>query len=971
MKGSRLSTRIVLFACFAVLLASRAASGQGLQSGELFGVVVDAAGLAAPGATVTVSSDALQGARGTVTDTNGAYVVKGLPPGQYRAVFELSGFATVEQAVTVDLGKRTEVNVGLSPAGIAVAVNVPARTTAPELATVSGGQNFSYSEAQVLPLTRTPFGIASLSTGLTTNAPNGGQLTVNGAFGFDNVLLVDGVDIGDNLFGSANTLYIEDAIDATQVLTSAIPSEYGRFSGGVVNVITKSGGDRFSGSYRLNLTNDAWQVQTPFEKRNGVERRDHVNLAHEATAGGPIKPSTLWFFGALRHTRLNNRVTLPLTGLPFDVNAENTRAELKLTGTLAGRHTVMLGYMNNPLKQRTLAFGERSVGPGLEDYPETPNDRWMTTYRGAVSSRMFADVRYSRKHYGIRESGGTDTSLRTGSPFFTLAEGYHYNAPYFDATDPEDRDNWQFAGNLSYWLTTGRGSHDIKGGGEVFNSTYAGGNSQSPTNYVFDANFLQTATGSPVFDSEGRLIPVWSPGETYNEHWISQRGAQLDIKTTSLFVQDHWLAGRRLAFDLGLRYERARSEATGGRVTVDSNALMPRLAATFDVDGTGRFVAEAGYAHYSGKYTESQFGKNTPVGTPNVVYAIYLGPPGVGNDFAPGFDLSNYLPFFGIFPTANVSFDAGIHSPLSKEVTLSFGSRLGGSGHAKVMYVRRSLDGFVEDFIDMANGTTLVPDVGLTLTNRRYANSDLPSRKYQGLDFVGRYSFTPAWTAEAGWTVQLQNEGNFVGEAESIPTAATVIGDYASVVNGSLVNTIYSEARHYPTGRLPGYQRHKGRIWTTYSLGLGWAGTADLALLYRYDSPRVYNIAAQSVALTTIQRVAGTAAGYRDLPNGQTLYFEGRGTGEFEASHLFDVGVQYRIPVFRSAAPYVKLDAFNIFNSVPLIGFNTTVAPDVSSGRDALGLPTAYTKGPSFGVGTSTRHYPRPRAFQVAVGFRF
>lgn len=971
MSGSRLGTRVLVFACFAVLLAGSAASGQGLQTGELSGIISDASGLAVPGAVVTVSSDGLQGARSTVSDGNGAYVLKGLPPGRYRTVIELTGFATVEQSAAVDLGKRTEVNITMSPAGVILAVNVAARTTASELATATGGQNVTYAEAQVLPLARTPFGIASLSTGLTTNAPNAGQLTIGGSFGYDNVLLVDGVDIGDNLFGSANTLYIEDAIDETQVLTSAIPSEYGRFSGGVVNVITKSGGDRFSGSYRLNLTNDAWQLQTPFEKKSGAERRDHVNRSHEATAGGPIKPATLWFFGALRHTKLNNRVTLPLTGLPFDVNAENTRAEIKLTGTVARRHTLMLGYLNNPLKQQTLAFGERSVGPGLEDHPETPNDRWMTTYRGALSSRMFTDVRYSRKHYGIRESGGTDTSLRTGSPFFTLAEGYHYNAPYFDATDPEDRDNWQFAGNLSYWLTTGSGSHDLRGGGEVFNSTYTGGNSQSPSNYVFDANFVQTPAGTPVFDGGGRLIPVWSPGETYNEHWISQRGARLDIKTTSLFVQDHWLAGRRLAFDLGLRYERVRSEATGGRVTVDSDTLMPRLAATFDVDGTGRFVAEAGYAHYSGKYTESQFGKNTPVGTPSVVYAVYLGPPGAGVDFAPGFDLSNYLPFFGVFPTANVSFDSAIHTPMSKEVTLSFGSRLGTGGHAKVTYVRRHLEGFVEDFIDIANGTTLIPDVGLTLTNRRYANSDLPTRQYDGLDFVARYTLTPAWTAEAGWTVQLRNDGNFVGEAENVPNAASVIGDYASVVNGSLVNTIYSEGRHYPTGRLPGYQRHKARAWTTYSLGLGWAGTADLAFLYRYDSPRAYSIAAQSVALSTVQRIAGTAAGYRDLPSGQTLYFDGRGTGDFEPSHLFDLGVQYRIPVFKSAAPYVKLDAFNIFNSVPLIGFNTTVAPDASSGRDALGLPTGYIKGPSFGQGTSTRHYPRPRAFQVAVGFRF
>lgn len=947
------------------------AGAQGIQTGEILGIVQDATGLTAPGAEITATSPSLQGTRSTRTDANGAYVLRGLPPGSYRVVFELAGFASVEQAAAVDLGKSTNVSATLAPAGVAIGVAVRARTIGAEVLTPVGGHNLAHDEVQKLPLSRTPFGIASLSSGLTTNAPNSGQLVINGGFGYDNVFLLDGVDINDNLFGSANLLYVEDAIEETQVLTSTIPAEYGRFSGGVINVITKSGGDRFAGSYRLNLTNDAWQRRTPFEETSNVDRRDHVNTSHEATIGGPVRPSSVWFFGALRHTKASNRVTLPFTGLPFDVTAENTRTELKLTGTVASRFTGTIGYMNNPLKQQTLAFGERSVGPHLEDHPETPNNRWFASYRGVLSSRLFSEVRYSRKRYGIRNSGGTDTSLRTGSPFFTLAEGYHYNAPYFDATDPEDRDNWQLAGSVSYFLTTGAGSHDVKAGTEIYNSSLTGGNSQSPSSYVFDANFAQTPAGAAVFDSGGNLIPVWTPGETYSEHWIAKRGARLDIKTTSLFVQDRWRAGRHWAFDLGARYERVRSEATGGLVGVDTDTLAPRLAASFDVDGTGRYVVQTGYALYAGKYSEAQFGKNTQVASPNVIYAIYLGPPGVGLDFAPGFDLSNYVPFFGIFPTSNVQFDENLRSPVTKEFTASFGSQLTRSAYAKATYVRRRSSDFVEDFVDIANGSTFIPDVALTLTNRRYSNTSLPSRAYQGLEFVARYDVTGTWAVEGQWTVQLQNEGNFVGEAEGMPTTSSVIGDFAALVNGRLVDTIYSEARHYPVGRLPSYQQHKARFWTTYTQSLGWAGSADFAAIYRYDSPRVFSFAAQSVGLTSVQRIAGTAAGYRDLPSSQTLYFDGRGTGEFESAHIVDVGLQYRIPVLRSAAPYVKFDAFNVFNAQPLIGFNTTIGPDASSARDVLGLPTGYVEGPSFGQGTSTRHYPRPRAFQMAVGFRF
>jgi hypothetical protein len=75
--------------------------------------------------------------------------------------------------------------------------------------------------------------------------------------------------------------------------------------------------------------------------------------------------------------------------------------------------------------------------------------------------------------------------------------------------------------------------------------------------------------------------------------------------------------------------------------------------------------------------------------------------------------------------------------------------------------------------------------------------------------------------------------------------------------------------------------------------------------------------------------------------------------------------------VFRTLRPYVKVDVFNLFDASPLVGFNTAVRPDPGSARDALGLPTGYLLGSRFGQPTSNAHFPRARAFQMAVGFRF
>ena len=150
----------------------------------------------------------------------------------------------------------------MAPAGVTEVVQVVGVVPTPIETTVASS-NITADEVNALPTSRQPWRIAELQPGLTDNTPNSGQVTINGAFAYDNIFLVDGVDINDNLFGTANSLFVTEAIQETQVLTSGISAEYGRFSGGVINVITKSGGNDFSGSYRLNMYKPSWTSVTP------------------------------------------------------------------------------------------------------------------------------------------------------------------------------------------------------------------------------------------------------------------------------------------------------------------------------------------------------------------------------------------------------------------------------------------------------------------------------------------------------------------------------------------------------------------------------------------------------------------------------------------------------------------------------------------------------------------------------------
>jgi len=968
----------VILALILPMTFALAAAAQGVQTGEVTGTVSSTDGLSLPGASVTVSGPALQGVRTVVSDANGNFVVRALPPGTYKVLFEMSGLSSRTETVVVELARQTVANATLAVAGVSENVNVTAEVTTAGLTSPTVGANYTAREINQLPTGRSPALIAELSPGLTANTPNSGQVTISGGFAYDNVFMINGVDVNDNLFGTANTVYIEDAIEQTSVLTSGISAEYGRFSGGVINLITKSGGNTFSGSFRSNFSNSAWTVETPREKTAGTERPDKLNQSHEATFGGPILRDRLWFFTAGRWQDRSTSETLDETNLPFTSTVKDKRFEFKGTGTIANGHTIQANYIRDTDDETRLPFGS-SIDPNVAEHPSFPNRLFVASYNGVLTPKLLGTFQVSQKKEGFRGSGGTDPDIHT-SPFFTegvldgVPGGLHYNGPYFDATDPEDRDNRQFAGSLSYFVTTPRvGYHDLKGGFEHFKSNNTGGNSQSATGYVFETDYLP-GTDGPALDGSGRIIPTFTPGVTQLQNWLATRGANLDVRTLSFYVQDNWAIGPRLTLNLGVRHERVKSESTGGIIGVNTNTTVPRLAATYDVTGNGGTVLQASYAHYAGKYNESQIGRNSPVGNPALVLYEYNGPAGSGRTFAPAFDLANYDIVFGSFPTANIFLDSGLSSPITREFSASIGHQLGQRGMAKLTYTNRKYFNFIEDFINnpTASGRTDVTYQGSdfgTFDNIVYRNSDAPVRNYQALLLQSNYRPWHRLQLEGHWTVQLKNEGNFEGEAQNQPAISSTIGDYPEILVAD---------RNFPTGRLNDFQRHKVRAWALYNQPLGRLGSVDIAPILRVDSGLTYSLFATDVDLSPVQLARDP--GYATLPDGgtQTLYFGDRGSQSFKGYAVLDLAATYQVPVFRTASPWIKVEILNVSNNQKLISWDTTVTPDPNSPLDANGLPTGYIQGPRFGQATSNTNYPawRPgqtggRTYLLSAGIRF
>ena len=688
---------------------------------------------------------------------------------------------------------------------------------------------------------------------------------------------MDGVDVNDNLIGSMNDLYIEDAVGEVQVLTSGVTAEYGRFSGGVVNVVTKSGSNNFAGSYRSTFTRPSWISETPFERANNIERgkpttanpylNNKLSYFNEFTGGGPLAKNRVWFFAAGRFESSSTFGTMPATAVPYTKSNDSKRYEGKLTGSLRQGHTLQGSFIDNRVHRENEPVLSFSIDKAALISPSVPNRLGVVNYNAAVTPRMLISAQYSQKDWATEGVGGTSTDI-IDSPFLTrTGTQYQYNAPYFDASDPEQRNNRQLTASVTFFASNRRfGSHEVKAGFENFVDQRVGANAQSSTGYVFMAD-IRMVGGVPVQDAEGHPVPQFVPGFTRVQRWIPHRGAVFDETTTSAYVQDRWIVSPKLTLNVGMRFEHAGSEATTGQTSPGLSRVVPRLGAAYDVNGNGDTVLHATFSQYSGKYNAVQFSRNTPVGNSDRYALSYVGPAGEGRSFAPGFDLNNYSGVVaGTFPTLNVQFADDLSSPLTTEYTLGAARTFGARSYAKAVYVQRKTSNFIEEFILFANGKTPIVIDGATLgqlDNIVYDNSDEMKREYKALQFMGSHRLTNTISVNGHWTLQLTNDGNFEGETPN-PTGS-VYGDYPEML---------SLERSAPLGRLDDFQRHKIRVWADYQARLGRYGSFTFAPIYRYNSARTYSLILNGQPLSAVQ--AANNPGYAGTPTQQVFFGEPR-----------------------------------------------------------------------------------------------
>lgn len=956
-----------------LVLAPASVAAAQVPTGAISGRVTDPQGRSIGAVVVTVQSPSLQGLQTTTTTANGDYTIRLLPPGVYTILFEGPGFAPRSEQRTVAATESVTMDVTLQPAGISEELTVVAAT--PMFTnTVESATNFQQRQIELLPTSRTQLSAVALAPAVHATGP-GNEYSMNGSMSFENLYMVNGVQIQDNVRGDPFSLFIEDAIQETTVTTSGISAEYGRFSGGIVNTITKSGGNTFSGSFRTSFSNDNWRSVTPF----GEPKLDDLVPSYEYTAGGPILRDRTWFFTAGRFENRTLSRQTAYTNLPYVTGSDEKRFELKGTQALAPGHRLEASYIGISNAITNTAQPSVDEVQALESLTNSdqPQSLFAVHYTGAWRNNLFFEAQYSGRNFTFKNSGGTSRDRILGTPIMDQTTGAFSWAPLYCAVcGDEERDNSGLALKATYFYSGARGgTHSVVFGYDGFNDRMKVDNHQSASDWHV------WTTGSVI--ENGVVYPVVLPGDsTYIIHWpITESSQGTNFRTHSLFVNDTWRFNRHFTFNLGLRYDKNAGRDASDALVANDSMLAPRLGVVWDPTGGGRTSVNASFGRYTAAVANTIAGSGSPAGTPTTLgYYYWDGAPindGSGPYVPAGevlrrvfdwFDASDgFSLFFADIPGLATQIRESLRSPYSDEVVVGLSHQLTSRTAVRLDFVNRKFGDFYIVRTDLTTGQ-VEDEFGQPYDVGLIENTNELKRQYRALNAQVSYRMGADLMAGMSYTVS-RLWGNVNGESVgSGPTSSSALA-YPEFKDSAWFN---------PEGDLSADQRHRARIWGTYTLPWGRDhASMTVGVTQTLESGTPYGAAG---VVNTIEYVGNP--GYALAPNTQTYYFEGRDTYRTQGQKRTDISFTASRRLGSGLAPevFANVQVRNFFNQFQAYtGINTTVLTNVDDPSIAPFNPFTETpvegvhweKDERFGQAIGQGAYTLPRTFLFSVGVRF
>lgn len=303
---NRLLKLLSLTLVLALSLAS--AYAQSVATADLRGTVVDPNGAVVPNANVTLRDEAKGFSRTVTTNASGDYVFTLVPPGKYDMTVEAGGFGKFEaRQLQLTVGQQAEYPVRLTVAAQSADITVSTTPDLIETTRTAVSNTIDQQRIENLPINQRDY-INFAQTSSQVNRDNGrpigpaptSGLNIGGQRGRSTLVMVDGADNTDNSINAARSTLGQEAVQEFQVVTNSYAAEYGRASGGVVNVVSKSGSNNFHGNLFGFLRHRSFQANNRFAP---IDDAPYTRTQYGATLGGPIIRDRTFFFGAFEQRR--------------------------------------------------------------------------------------------------------------------------------------------------------------------------------------------------------------------------------------------------------------------------------------------------------------------------------------------------------------------------------------------------------------------------------------------------------------------------------------------------------------------------------------------------------------------------------------------------------------------------------------------------------------------------------------------
>jgi hypothetical protein len=686
------------------------------RTGTVDGVVLDEGGVPLPGVTVILTGNNIMGEPATVTDADGQFRFPLVPPGSYTAKAVLPGYQTVHHSeIPVNVGQSAHLTITLE-SGFEETIEVVAEQVLIDTTSSAVGTNITGDFIGRLANDRQ----YQMAMEILPGAVEGNNPQMHGASGGDNMYMVDGADSTDPMTRTWSSALNFDNIQDIQIVTGGVSAEYGRGTGALVNLVTKSGSNEFHGTVRMTFADLDWN-EDPGADPNNPENSKYFSDATKhvdekrpaANLGGPILRDKLWFFVSYekrdkskftrRYENWQDAVDDNYTD--GSTNYTGEYASAKLTWQPSPSHSIFGNYMIDPIDIPDLYayIGYNNRTQSADNLREQGGDAFIAEWTGVMSDTVFLTFKYNKKEAPLNNIPNTiDTN------YYTWANG----GLYFGGSTSEyytNRNHDIYAGTFTKFIDTASGSHELKAGLEYYDIALDRYSESYPSN-----TYIRMDGGLDDLD-------LW-----YDKYEYTDEGRRGWNNTTQnsvvLYLQDSWRVNANLTLNLGLRVESLQDKANTGEAILDfgwGDRIQPRLGFAYDLNGSNIHGSIGRYHDTIGNYTTRSFAD-----IPDYVRDRYF------------WDADTYeWDFYRTYVTspALTSRD-DLKSPYMDEITVGYMGRLSQTMAWGVDLIYRTWHDGIED----DDGRDF-PEYGNAANDANYHFYNIDKQKeYQGIEFTLR-----------------------------------------------------------------------------------------------------------------------------------------------------------------------------------------------------------------------------------------